>query len=467
MDHIIVERHYIPINMYRELYLPQMQVQSTFSPLYLSPTSMPTLIPIPTSATYSTTPVSMASIVPNITTSVLDTQPQLTNDLLFENIMNLLYPNATTHPTTQTHPNIQTHPNTQTHPIFATTTPLHNIRVTNTTVTNTDTTTGGIPRGLITLMAGLFSNTTNTNANIADFTNIANNIPIEIELNNITPELLFARFQNIIDEPVSNGLTPANINRISTVFKYGVGCEEDREDEEDGEDGEDGEDVMHCAICQNECVSDNICRQLNVCQHIFHLSCIDIWLSEKNTCPTCRHNVLDVLAVPETNIQTNETIISGSDSPDMYDSVVQDDVDIDDTVIDDTVIVSDVIDTVDVVAAYVTDVTDAATDATTDAADAPHVDIDSGNFNERGSTNTNNGRGSNQIHNFIESDGFSTFIDLTTPFINNAFNSNASPTETRARLGSFINNLIGGVNPILSGFDNLLNQTNQFNTSFR
>lgn len=55
-----------------------------------------------------------------------------------------------------------------------------------------------------------------------------------------------------------------------------------------------------CSICQNAFLESNIVRKINQCQHVFHTSCIDRWLSNNTTCPVCRSNVL---------IVTNDTVV--------------------------------------------------------------------------------------------------------------------------------------------------------------
>lgn len=44
-----------------------------------------------------------------------------------------------------------------------------------------------------------------------------------------------------------------------------------------------------CSICLNE-KTDNITRKL-ICNHYFHINCIEMWLSDNNNCPICRHNL--------------------------------------------------------------------------------------------------------------------------------------------------------------------------------
>ena len=47
-----------------------------------------------------------------------------------------------------------------------------------------------------------------------------------------------------------------------------------------------------CTICQDNMRQGEIIRRLNVCNHEFHVSCIDNWLLNSSViCPVCRHDV--------------------------------------------------------------------------------------------------------------------------------------------------------------------------------
>lgn len=48
---------------------------------------------------------------------------------------------------------------------------------------------------------------------------------------------------------------------------------------------------IDCAICLDDFVDDELCRAVPVCNHIFHLHCIDKWLRHGLSCPTCRSPV--------------------------------------------------------------------------------------------------------------------------------------------------------------------------------
>jgi len=46
-----------------------------------------------------------------------------------------------------------------------------------------------------------------------------------------------------------------------------------------------------CAICQDTIAADAQARRLRVCQHSYHLGCIDQWFERSVFCPTCRHDI--------------------------------------------------------------------------------------------------------------------------------------------------------------------------------
>lgn len=48
---------------------------------------------------------------------------------------------------------------------------------------------------------------------------------------------------------------------------------------------------LECAICLMEFQSRDVCRELPGCGHVFHESCIDLWLIRRGDCPLCKHRV--------------------------------------------------------------------------------------------------------------------------------------------------------------------------------
>ncbi|KAE9622174.1 hypothetical protein Lal_00032609 [Lupinus albus] len=46
-----------------------------------------------------------------------------------------------------------------------------------------------------------------------------------------------------------------------------------------------------CPVCLSVFADGEEVRQLSVCKHSFHASCIDMWLSSHTNCPICRANI--------------------------------------------------------------------------------------------------------------------------------------------------------------------------------
>ncbi|MBN3315224.1 PJA2 ligase, partial [Atractosteus spatula] len=65
-----------------------------------------------------------------------------------------------------------------------------------------------------------------------------------------------------------------------------------------------------CAICCCEYIKDEIATELP-CHHVFHKTCVSLWLQKSGTCPVCRH-VLSP-ALPEAAVATS--FVSDHDTP--------------------------------------------------------------------------------------------------------------------------------------------------------
>tara|TARA_B100000123_G_C25716448_1_gene422381 strand:- start:92 stop:907 length:816 start_codon:yes stop_codon:yes gene_type:complete len=48
-----------------------------------------------------------------------------------------------------------------------------------------------------------------------------------------------------------------------------------------------------CCICRETLNDTDIIRKINNCDHVFHLNCIDTWLSSNTMCPICRCDLRD------------------------------------------------------------------------------------------------------------------------------------------------------------------------------
>ncbi|KMT01893.1 hypothetical protein BVRB_9g209190 [Beta vulgaris subsp. vulgaris] len=53
-------------------------------------------------------------------------------------------------------------------------------------------------------------------------------------------------------------------------------------------DGHDDDHIDECAVCLSTLEEDELARRLPNCNHVFHMACIDTWLSGQITCPICR-----------------------------------------------------------------------------------------------------------------------------------------------------------------------------------
>lgn len=77
--------------------------------------------------------------------------------------------------------------------------------------------------------------------------------------------------------PIQTGVT---LNEISTNTElHVIDSESEREET--------------CSICRGDYSENNIARIINVCEHKFHSSCLDNWLSRNRTCPLCRAGVVE------------------------------------------------------------------------------------------------------------------------------------------------------------------------------
>jgi len=75
----------------------------------------------------------------------------------------------------------------------------------------------------------------------------------------------------------SQGLSRCEIQSLPRVFFSAVaGKSRPRQD---------------CAICLMEFQPQDLCRQLPGCGHLFHESCIDLWLLRRGDCPLCKNRI--------------------------------------------------------------------------------------------------------------------------------------------------------------------------------
>lgn len=58
--------------------------------------------------------------------------------------------------------------------------------------------------------------------------------------------------------------------------------------------------ITMCSICYDEFENNPIVRTLNHCEHSFHYTCFDRWISNNTNCPVCRSNIINEPLPPPT-----------------------------------------------------------------------------------------------------------------------------------------------------------------------
>ena len=71
-------------------------------------------------------------------------------------------------------------------------------------------------------------------------------------------------------EDVPVGLSPQQINEYTELVNYSE------------------EEEINCSICRDPIQAGDHCRKINGCGHYYHHNCLDSWLTGHHTCPNCR-----------------------------------------------------------------------------------------------------------------------------------------------------------------------------------
>jgi len=255
---------------------------------------------------------------------------------------------------------------------------------------------------------------------------LENRLPFEFQVSTIPLGMGIGLVRNNTDIELNTRnqpITLSNINIISTVSRF-----------DDLSLSFDVSDT--CSICQQSFNDTDITRMLNNCKHIFHLTCIDTWLSAHNTCPSCRHNLTnDLTSNISVQTQNSNTTVINSTTP-IINSTTP-------IIYSTTPINNSTIDNLDNLDNDNTIARDNTTSNT-----SPNMRIFS-NFSYGG------------INNFR--DDINNFINIGTPFINtllpNTF-GNVSPILNASEINNNVNTLFENINPIINAFSGLINGTN-------
>jgi hypothetical protein len=454
-DRIIIEKHYIPVSLYRELYYNYNgQNNHVSNPYHTNP--------YPTNL-YPTNPYS--SQLPNLRNSFnpFNFNQSRYNQPFYSPFNNLFN------------------------------TPLNNDNMSNVNNTsNISTTSNTVPS-----VTEIFNNVEHPQEilepvefpSVTLFSNFRHNIfndlinrhiPFNIQVNDINAADTNI-FNNAYQDESLVGIPLSNINIITNVLRF---CDIVNDNNADT-----------CSICQVPFNTTDICRIINNCNHIFHINCIDKWLFDHTTCPFCRYDLLNIDVsdneqdlVTSTPNENGDDAYEGDDGYDGYEDGYDDadyddddDADYDDADYDDA------------------DYDDADENVTSDNANSENVtnenvtneNVTNENVTNENVTNenvTNENTNSNSTPQSIPQiftrvfttsmnsntasifntepmlNDINNFVNITTPFINSFMsgaNSNASvrlnSSQINNQINRQINNFVNNLNPLLQSFGNFGN----------
>ncbi|CAN8321625.1 unnamed protein product [Cochlearia groenlandica] len=89
-----------------------------------------------------------------------------------------------------------------------------------------------------------------------------------------------------IIEKRKKGLRQSDIETLLPRLLVGQGNKNNKVED-------DGERSRECVICLSGYVVNEECRVFPICRHMYHALCIDAWLKNHLTCPTCRNDLVD------------------------------------------------------------------------------------------------------------------------------------------------------------------------------
>lgn len=409
-DRIIVERHYIPYRLYREIYIGYQQPPTSIAPSLYSPPNNITRQQNPYTNPY-TNPYAPIHI-----------------DLPPTTHQSRLYPrqqyNQQAPDNQPSHMNTLQNRYSREEQTRQSRQPIH---------TTEDQNIFETPSEIRNLVSNLLNN----------------RMPFELQVSTIPLGMGMGMGMGIglvqndnINSEINNRNQPlslSNINIISTVSRF-----------DDLSISFDLSDT--CSICQLSFNDNDITRMLNNCKHIFHLTCIDTWLTEHNTCPSCRHNLIDDLT-PNISVQTHPIIQTPTHSPhsniainNSTTSAINLDNEVNNAVNNvDNVVIEEI-----------------------EEIDNSNTRNSNGNGNSNRNSTANPSTNTRIFSNFTQGttngirDDINHFINIGAPFINSLLPntsvlSNVSPILNTSEINNNVNTLFENINPFISAFAGLLN----------
>jgi hypothetical protein len=177
----------------------------------------------------------------------------------------------------------------------------------NPTIINTSNTNGRLTNNILDTIINSITSVlpNNRTGNIQGV--IISNVPLERS----------TRTHRVINQDDDDhGFNPNVINQHTNFYKYEDFTKLDTFDIQNT-------NFTSCSICQNNFENNEIVRQFKNCKHVFHLTCVDTWLTNRSTCPTCRQPLIN-------NHSDTEEDDEGDDEDDEEDDEDEDEDDNDD-----------------------------------------------------------------------------------------------------------------------------------------
>ncbi len=278
-NHIIVERHYIPRQLYEQWYRPNFFNSGSPNSLHIPNETINNITQPPT-----TQPSTTSSNSDNFSyfTQRFDSlnNPTSSGSGTLSNGIRYSYENYDL-------PNNPNHPfNTQNTTNSTNTTTANDINSTNTANTTHTTTTNStntantnrrlpVSRSLFRLFASpeIITNYNNGNTNNTENTEETRNSLDDAFLNYFTELLGTTRNRRT----QSVGLTMDEINASTVRTNFNMDTDHE---------------ISSCPICVGPYNNNDEISTIINCEHQFHTNCLNTWLRNHNTCPLCRTNVL-------------------------------------------------------------------------------------------------------------------------------------------------------------------------------
>ena len=337
---------------------------------------------------------------------------------------------------------------------------------------------------------------------------INNNTPFQLEVSTLPITRILNQFRAEMNgrDDDNSGISLANINNMSSVNVFSALSSNNTSEE-------------MCSICQNEFEGSDIVRRLNNCNHIFHLNCVDTWLSNHNTCPTCRNDLTNTNSEDTSDEEENYSDPESAteeedDDEDNYEDdeeyechdecdsncgcdchdEEEDYTDCDDdesiaaapisTTSNNSITPQDNEERDSIINYFV--ITNSRNASNTNTENTSNISLSNPNSlptsttnSTTNSTTTNTTRHSlnnSNIHIFTSNginagavlgefqNDINHIINLGTPFINTILGTNNTASELNAtHINGNVNNMISAINPILSALNNLIINNNNTN----